>query len=186
MASTKAHHLLAFLIISSMAQWAVFAGLHATTNGQDLISTTCKQTLYFDVCMSSLRSNPLSQTADLEGLAAISINLTMAYATEMITHVTDLKGHVKTLDHDTFMAGCLNDCLDEYADAVENLRQSAEALGQRSYGAVNDLVSGAMTDSDTCEEGFTEVPGNVSPLTEKNEYFFKLCSISLAITKLLA
>ncbi|KAK1308189.1 hypothetical protein QJS10_CPA09g00012 [Acorus calamus] len=87
--------------------------------------------------------------------------------------------------NDSYINQCLSDCLNEYSDAVNNLRQSSTALEEQSYMDANEFVSAAMTDSDTCEDAFGEKPGYESPLTERNDYFAKLCSNSLAIAKLL-
>lgn len=154
-------------------------------DGQDLLLATCRKTLYMEVCVSSLGSDPRSRGADVEGLAAIALDLSLVHGSETIAEMRKLNGRVNG-SKDEYMAGCLSDCLEEYSDAVENLRQSAEALGEKSYDMVNDLVSAAMTDSDTCEEGFKEKPGYVSPVTKRNQYFYKLCSNALAITKLLS
>ncbi|KAL6010506.1 hypothetical protein ACLOJK_000939 [Asimina triloba] len=178
-ASSKVRLLLSVILIFSITGWSV-------SDGQDLIAATCKQTLYFDVCVSLLKSDPRSHTADLQGLLAISLNQTIAQGQQMIGNLTALKDHVDHVsgEDDSYVAACLNDCLVEYSDAVENLRQSLEALGKEEYEHVNDLVSAAMTDSGTCEDGLEEETGHFSPLWDSNDYFWKLCSISLAITKL--
>ncbi|XXG81578.1 hypothetical protein AAC387_Pa09g2175 [Persea americana] len=187
MTPNKAYKLLGglLLLVLSIAQLGVCARPHGTGDGQDLILATCKETLYVEVCVSSLGSDPRSRGADLEGLGAIALDLTMVHGSETISQMKRLNGQ-KNVKRDAYMAGCLRDCIEEYSDAVEDLRQSADAIKEKMYDTVNDMVSGAMTDSDTCEEAFNERPGYVSPLTERNQYFYKLCSNALSITKLLA
>ncbi|KAL5572279.1 hypothetical protein UlMin_021876 [Ulmus minor] len=145
---------------------------------EDLVSDTCKKTLYFQVCSSSLKSDPRSQTSDLQGLASISLNLSVTNGAEILSYISSLKS-------DKSVSGHLSDCADLYSDAVQNLEESVQSINDKSYDMVKSLVSAAMTDADTCEDGFKEIEGVDSPLTERNQYFNKLCSNSLAITTLL-
>ncbi|KAJ0031883.1 hypothetical protein Pint_13601 [Pistacia integerrima] len=124
---------------------------------RDLVSFACNNTLYVEECLSSLRSEPLNETSDLRGLASIALNLSIAHGEET---------------------------KEEYADAVQNLEDSVHALRIRYYDKVNTLVSAAMTDSDTCEDCFGETEERESSLTERNQYFHKLCSNFLSITNL--
>lgn len=160
-------------------------------NDTDLITSTCRHTLYFDICMSTLKSYPDSRNADVEGLAVISLDACIAHAEETVAYVKQLmRGEASTAGPagggDEYENQCLGDCLTEYSDALDDLSESVRQLQRGDYDSVNAMVSGAMTDSDTCEGGFGERPGYNSPLTERNSYFSKLCSNSLAITGLLS
>lgn len=146
---------------------------------QDLVSFACNNTLYVEECLSSLRSDPLSETSDLRGLASIALNLSIAHGEETKGYIDDLKSKNGSESR------CLNDCTEEYADAVQNLEDSVHALRIRYYDKVNTLVSAAMTDSDTCEDCFGEIEEGESLLTERNQYFLKLCSNFLSIANLL-
>ncbi|KAJ9183677.1 hypothetical protein P3X46_007500 [Hevea brasiliensis] len=138
-------------------------------NSKDLISATCNHTLYYEV-------------SDLQGLADIALNVSIAYGVETVARIGDLKSEAK--GNDT-LSSCLDECTEEYSDAVENLQEVVEALNTRSSETVKTLVSSAMTNSDTCEESFEETP-YASPLVDRNQYFSKLCSNVLAITTLLS
>ena len=48
----------------------------------EFIKKTCKNTKYFNLCISSLKSDPTSSVSDLKGLASIMINIGMANASE--------------------------------------------------------------------------------------------------------
>ena len=155
-----------------------------TADQEDLVSSTCKKTLYFQVCVSSLRSNPQSQTSDLRGLAVISLNLSIANGVNTLSYISHLKSEA-AYNGSQSMLGYLSDCIDVYSDAIQNLQDSVQALNDKSYDTLQSLVSAAMTDSETCEDGFKEMKGSSSPLTEQNQYFSQLCSNFLAITTLL-
>lgn len=179
MASSRALNIIAsFCLLSSFV--LLGTSTRQLNQQQDLVSFACNNTIYVEVCMSSLRSDPLSETADLRGLASIALNLSIAHGKETKYHIHDLKS--KSVSE----SRCLNECKEEYGDAVENLEDSVHALRIRFYDEVNTLVSAAMTDSDTCDDCFTEIDQvRENPLTERIEYFHKLCSNFLSITKLL-
>ncbi|XP_064975195.1 pectinesterase inhibitor-like [Musa acuminata AAA Group] len=171
-----------YLLFSFSFTFMAALGLSDDT---DAISSTCNHTLYFDVCMSTLTSRPSSRRADVYGLAAISLDVGITHAKATISYAKSLSKQ-KGFAGGTYASVCIADCLEEYKEAVQSLRDSTGALRSGSYDTVNALVSGAMTNSDTCESAFGEKPGLQSPLTERNGYFFKLCSNSIAITNLLA
>ena len=155
----------------------------SSSSDDDLISKTCNQTSYSDVCMATLLISNFTMTttnnATVHDLAVISINATVAYAADTSAVIAAILNG--SADH--FSEQCLSDCLEQYGDAVDELQESMAALGSCDYETVNAKVSAAMTNSDTCEGGFQD-EGVSSPFTERNELFFKLCSNTLAIVKL--
>ncbi|WOL06517.1 hypothetical protein Cni_G15251 [Canna indica] len=189
MASPPLSLALLFAVIAVMAAAADTAPADDDdigNNSADLIAAACNRTQYYDVCVSSLtpRVGATRGGVDLRGLAAISIGAGVAHAKATMSYARSLRKQ-KGFATDAYVSGCLGDCLEEYGDAVDSLHRSTAALRRGSYEKVNELVSGAMTNSDTCEGAFADKPGLHSPLTERNEYFFKLCSNSIAITSLL-
>lgn len=156
--------------------------LSANETGIDLIRKTCDHTLYKSLCMSSLQSDPNSLKTDLKGLATIAINLAKANATDTSEQINKLFNTTT----DPFIQDCLTDCSENYADAVDQLGNSIAALDSKAYNDVNTWVTAAMTDADTCEEGFTAEPGHKLVLGDRNTVFSQLCSNVLAITNLLA
>ncbi|KAG8657162.1 hypothetical protein MANES_03G045700v8 [Manihot esculenta] len=136
-------------------------------NSEDFISTSCSHTLYYQVCASTLRSDPRSKTADLQGLARIALNISKSYGVATVAHIGDLKSEATGNES---LSSCLDECREEYSEAVENLEDVVEALNARSLENVKTLVSSAMTYSDTCEESFEEIQ-LASPLVDRNLYF---------------
>ncbi|XP_061361805.1 putative invertase inhibitor [Gastrolobium bilobum] len=163
--------------------------LQNTQEVEDFVTATCKHTLHFQTCVSSLRSVPSSKTSHLKGLAEIALNLSTTYATKTLSYVYELKSSAASGTNNNYTSSCLSDCVEEYSEAIENLKDSAEALANGEYDTVDTLVSAAMSDAETCEDGFKDMlsddNASNSPLTERNCYFSELCSNALAITKLL-
>lgn len=173
--------LLALLLrLTSSADAQPLAG----ANAPDLVTETCKHTMYFDICMSAFQSNPQSATSDLKGLVAISIEASLAYAKETAAHMRKLKYDARHANQSE-MWQCLRDCLEEYDEGMNDLVQAAEALKEGALDTVNLMVAGATTNADTCESGFQESQLLQSPVADRNGHLMKLCSNSMAVAKLL-
>ncbi|KAL5717580.1 hypothetical protein ACHQM5_010562 [Ranunculus cassubicifolius] len=153
---------------------------------EDLITTTCSRTYYVDLCLSTLRADTRSQKADLKGLAKIALDISHANATNIISHLreskpqNDASGHLKS-----YYLSCVEDCVDEYQDALGNLEEANTALDSNWFATADSFTTAAMTDSETCEDGFIDYEDIKSPLTEKNRMFSNLCSNALAILDIL-
>ncbi|CAB4279327.1 unnamed protein product [Prunus armeniaca] len=86
---------------------------------------------------------------------------------------------------DPFALVCLKDCLQLYSDAITTLRDAVGAFLRGDYNTANIWVSAVMEAPTTCEEGFKEKEGEVSPLKNENYNLFQLCDIALCISHLL-
>ncbi|KAJ9185953.1 hypothetical protein P3X46_005521 [Hevea brasiliensis] len=152
-----------------------------THQTSDLVTKTCDQTLYKDLCNSALASAPESEVTDVQSLAKFALKMTSLNAVEIHKRISLLFN----TSSDEFIKQCLTDCSEIYTDATDQLEDSMVALDFKSYNDVNTWVTAAMTDAQSCEDGFNEKSGIVSPLSDINKKFTQLCSISLAITNLL-
>lgn len=122
----------------------------APQNDQDLVSFACNHTLYPEICISSLKSDPRTKTAsDLKAIASIALDQTATQATQTESYIDELleKSHGS---YGQTNGRSLEDCQEEYSEAVEDLREATAALNHGKYDDVNELVSGAMTDCQTC------------------------------------
>ncbi|KHN45043.1 Putative invertase inhibitor [Glycine soja] len=110
---------------------------------------------------------------------------TLSYVHELQSNSSAANGS----NNNIYASRCLSDYAEEYSEAIENLKDSKEALANGDCDQVDTLVSAAMSDAETCEDGFKDMQSgdsdSTSPLTERNRYFSELCSNALAITKLL-
>ncbi|XP_027333396.1 putative invertase inhibitor [Abrus precatorius] len=189
MASRKTFNQL--LLMSCFVLLGQCGRIHNTEGGEDLVTATCKHTLHFQVCISSLKSVPGSKTSNPKMLAYIALNLSTTYAAKTLSYIYELKSSFAANgpNNNIYVSRCLSDCAEEYSEAIENLQNSAQALLNGEYDKVDTLVSAAMSDAETCEDGFkdmlSEDNDSTFPLTEYNRYFSELCSNALAIRKLL-
>lgn len=165
---------------------------HNRQQEYDLVTATCKHTLHFQLCITSLKSVPGSNTSDPKVLAEIALNLSRTYAAKTLSYVYELQSNSSAANgsnNNIYASRCLSDCVEEYSEAIENLHDSKEALASGDYDQVDNLVSAAMLDAETCEDGFRDMQiedsDSTSLLNKRNIYLSELCSNALAITKLL-
>ncbi|XP_027359590.1 pectinesterase inhibitor 10-like [Abrus precatorius] len=125
--------------------------IHNTEGGEDLVTATCKHTLHFQVCISSLKSVPGSKKSNPKILAYIALNLSTTYAAETLSYIHELKSSFTANgpNNNIYVSRCLSDCAEEYSEAIENLRDSAQALPNREFDKVDTLVCAAMSDAET-------------------------------------
>ncbi|KAL5551240.1 hypothetical protein UlMin_001416 [Ulmus minor] len=156
----------------------------------DLIQDTCKKAsdndsnIPNDFCVSTLEANPKSQTATtIEELALSAIDITISNGTSISSTISNL---LKNTTVDPFVKSFLQDCSELYSDAVDSLNDAEAAIKIKDFATANSDTSAAMDAPSTCEDGFKEKKGVVSPLTNHNNLFFQSTAIALAFTNMVA
>lgn len=92
---------------------------------------------------------------------------------------------IKDPSTSTIASTCLQQCQETYNDALDNLQNAISAIAARDKGTLNSMLSAAMTDYETCEDGFAELPISSSPMAVADELLSKLASNCLAIATLI-
>ncbi|KAI8572514.1 hypothetical protein RHMOL_Rhmol01G0205100 [Rhododendron molle] len=159
-----------------------------TATAQNLIYETCKTCSRFDpnvnfgFCTSSLQAAPASRCAALVSLGKISIRLVHYNVTDTRCQVKQL---LKKKKLDPFVKECLQDCLGLYNDAISSSKQAMKQYDSKNYADANTHLSSVMDAASTCEDGFMEKQGVVSPLTKGNNDTFHLSAMALSIVHLI-
>ncbi|KAK9101099.1 hypothetical protein Scep_024529 [Stephania cephalantha] len=161
---------------------------HGAKSTNNLVPKTCKQMvqgdpqLRYNFCIAALEG-PASKNHvnDLQGLGLVAGNLIKANASGIFSHIETL---LKQKGLEPFYKGCLLDCQELYSGAIDEVRSAIDAFNLKDYFSANIRGSGVMDDSVTCEDGFKEKKGVVSPLTKMNDDMFQLCVIFLSITNM--
>ncbi|XP_057807525.1 putative invertase inhibitor [Salvia miltiorrhiza] len=154
------------------------------SSSESLINSTCKAmaaanpNVKFGFCATSLQAAPASRCASSRGLGVIAIR-------GLRYNVTDTRCFVKQLLRsrawEPYVAQCLRDCLDLYSDAIPAAKLAMRYFSQRRFGDANVQVSSVMDAATTCEDGFAERSGVVSPLTKRNADAFQIGAMALSI-----
>ncbi|KAK4363446.1 hypothetical protein RND71_018687 [Anisodus tanguticus] len=141
---------------------AFLSGTAATAAAStSFIKTSCKITTFPDVCVASLSGYAQAIKNNQENLVktALSVSLDRAESTkEFVTKLLKFKG-LKPREYEA-----IKDCVEETSDSVDRLSKSVSELKDmdRSHGNdfqwhmsnVETWVSAAITDENTCTDGF--------------------------------
>ncbi|KAK8650464.1 hypothetical protein V6N13_140103 [Hibiscus sabdariffa] len=172
-----------FLLISTSTSHGL------TASNTSLIRKTCKKcaqsdpNLSYNFCVTSLQAAPNSHCADnLRQLGKISIKLLGRNLTNSRSYIKEL---LKNKRMEPFVRSCLHDCFDLYSDAILTAKQAIQDYKAKRYDDSNIDVSSIMDAATTCEDGFKEKEGVVSPLTKRNSDTFQLSAISLSIINMI-
>ncbi|XP_009594970.1 21 kDa protein-like [Nicotiana tabacum] len=157
------HILTVFLIIavftsSSFTESVSAARPAAGDTNTEFIRTSCKSTTYPNLCFSSLSGRATAIGVSPQLLAHES--LTVSLETAQSTSAMMLKlAHVQGLTPRE--VGAMHDCVEELSDTVDELRKSLGEMKQLrgkdfdlKMSDIQTWVSAALTDEDTCTEGF--------------------------------
>ncbi|KAK9144834.1 hypothetical protein Sjap_004737 [Stephania japonica] len=177
---------LSCLFFSSFTFALYFHGAYGATD--NFINGTCTQiasndpNVNFTFCIATLQvAMKNNSVGGLEGLGLATMNL-------MKTNVSGIIFQIKNLLNqqglEPYHRNCLMDCHELYSDSVDALNVASQSFASKRYFDANIQVSAVMDASTTCEDGFSEKEGEVSPLTSMNNVMFQLCAIALSITNM--
>ncbi|XP_076899044.1 putative invertase inhibitor [Bidens hawaiensis] len=168
----------------------LFSLLFISIHGQDLIYDTCKTSSQQDpnvklqFCTTSLQAAPASHCADVKGLGMMSIRLTRYNITDTRCYIKRLlKNNTTRLD--PYVKSCLKDCFELYSDAISGIKQAMQSYNSKRFLDANVQITSVMDATTTCEDGFKQKRGVVSPLTKRNDATFQLSAITLSIMNIL-
>lgn len=151
--------LLIFLSLTHFSTTAasVARALSGVTN-TEFIRTSCSTTTYPKLCYASLSNQATIIRSDprLLAHAALSVSLDTAKSTSsMMVKLSQSHGMTPR------EVGAMRDCVEELSDSVHQLKRSLEAMPQRrgfnfalTMSDIQTWVSAALTDEDTCMDGF--------------------------------
>lgn len=124
-----------------------------------------------DLCVTSLRSDPRSSSADVKGLVHITFELVQS-------NVTDTFGQVKALletTTDPDVNKSLNDCFGLYKKSVSTTLPDAISALDSSLELAGILINEVKSNAEDCERDFTDGPNSrKSPLGDWNLVAFRL------------
>ncbi|KAI6696213.1 hypothetical protein NL676_016332 [Syzygium grande] len=157
-AKSFATTLLFFLAIASYTSPSSALRDLACGASTEFIRTSCSKTSYPQLCFSSLSTHAAAIQTSPKILASTALDVTLndaCSASAMMANLSRSQG-LKPRE-----AAAMQDCVEELSDAVDELRRSIAEMkdmkGQdfeRKISDVQTWVSAALTDEDTCSDGF--------------------------------
>lgn len=146
-----------------------------------LIHTTCKNTPFFDPCVSTLQADPRSSTAanvaELAHIAADSVN---AKSIATLNQITGLLKSAK----DPNLKKALQECVDKYNAIIKaDIPTAIEAIDKGNPKFAVGSATDAANEAQICENGFANTVK--SPITVSNKVVHDLSSVLSSIASLL-
>ncbi|KAL1215427.1 Cell wall / vacuolar inhibitor of fructosidase 2 [Cardamine amara subsp. amara] len=166
-----------FLLVTIAFSSSALISAKSNTN---IIQSTCKTTHYYNLCVSILKSDPRSRTADTKGLAAIMVGVGMTNATSTATYIS---GNLIAATHDPVLTKVLQDCSDKYTLAADSLRLTIQDLDHETYDYASMHVLAAADYPNVCRNIFQRAKGFVYPaeIRGREESLKRICSVSSGI-----
>lgn len=189
-----------------MASGASIAGVHAVlsvflvaaasapaptavpSSSKYSLEEACKQTAgHHDLCVATLSADPSAKSAGTSaaGLARVALQAAQQNASETATFLSSIYDDDSLENKTALLQQCLEDCGERYESAVEQLSDATSALESGAISESEALVAASQAEVKLCQKGCQAVPEHKNILTERNREVDQLCSIALAITKLI-
>ncbi|KAA8523357.1 hypothetical protein F0562_009780 [Nyssa sinensis] len=130
-------------------------------NPNDLVRSSCVHASYPNICLRTLSSyaRPANNPRDL---AKAAVEVSLCRARKVYGYLPSLRSGSKREQ------GALLDCVDQLADSVDELSNTLAELKHLRSGTfrwqmsdAQTWVSAALTNEETCLDGFREVDGKV-------------------------
>ncbi|CAH2053495.1 unnamed protein product, partial [Thlaspi arvense] len=142
----------------------------------DIIDKTCKQTPDYTLCVSLLRSDPRSSSADVVGLGLILVDKIKALGTETLGQI-NVAYKTKPM-----LKRALDECNGRYKTIVDvDVNTAIVAIKGNPKFAEGAIVD-ASVEASVCERGF---PKGQSPVTGLTQRMDKICDVTRAIVRML-
>ncbi|KAA8549159.1 hypothetical protein F0562_000843 [Nyssa sinensis] len=154
------------VLIFVLLAWVTHLRPAAAGNGDSYVRDACSVTQHRDICIHSLASfsNTAKQSPSKWARAGVSVTISEA---KMVAQ------HLIKLKQGRSMRGrngvALSDCIECFQDTIDNLHRSLGVLrklnGQAfntQMGDVTTWLSAALTDEDTCLDGFDGEQGSLT------------------------
>ena len=150
--------LLILLVILASTKPSLASRDIAPKPNTDFIRTSCSATIYPRICFSSLLRHADSIQTSPKVLTATALNVTLAAAKSTSALFLNLSQSHGLKPREI---GAMKDCLEVLSDSVNELRESIAEMGKLNGSDFQDImndietwVSAALTDEDTCTDGF--------------------------------
>ncbi|KAK3188143.1 hypothetical protein Dsin_027704 [Dipteronia sinensis] len=161
----------------------VFFFLTIQVSAHDLINDTCKKTHFYDLCVTTLRSDPQSSKADVQGLARIALAKLLAKANDTLNHIDNLFS--RRSFRDVHLFDVLYACSIEYNDMVYyDLPVAIHGLAKGNATIAETSADLIATDAHTCGKGLKRYP-KLSQLVSENKLVRELSLVVKTIIKIL-
>ncbi|CAN4088054.1 unnamed protein product [Withania somnifera] len=147
----------------------------------DLMNDVCAKTNKPAICLSALNGDSRSKCANLEGLAIISIDISL----KNMESTRDFVNSLLKQAIDVALKTRYDSCLENYNDSVDELKELPSFLKSKDYIGLNVHASAALDGPATCDDNFSTPPIEAPQLKAASDKLIALIDIILVISNLL-
>ncbi|XP_038978702.1 putative invertase inhibitor [Phoenix dactylifera] len=122
---------------------------------KDVCSKISGGSVDYNFCVQALEADPKSEAADVLGLAAISLKLSIANATSIESKIMEFLKNVS----DPTTKESMETCSHLYENTtITVLKQSADFIASKNFTAAEDVIGSASIVGIICAEELRETP----------------------------
>ncbi|XP_021763026.1 pectinesterase inhibitor 6-like [Chenopodium quinoa] len=168
----------------------------AFVDGTNYVREACSVTRYQDLCVKSLASysNNAKRSPSRWARAGVSVTISEVKVVSQYLDTTRKHGHIRGTRNRAALADCvecIQGALDDLHKSLGVLRRLSSGVFKEQMGDVLTWLSAALTDQDTCINGFEGVRRGrknkqISMLCDKVQNASYITSIALALVNKLA
>ncbi|KAH7859655.1 hypothetical protein Vadar_003832 [Vaccinium darrowii] len=134
MASNSISYIFSFLLLFSCIWTQLFADSNEKAKqNNDLVEKVCSKVVWPNFCLETLRPYPGSATADLSGIATISVDLALSNGSKAKSLINKLSKLVRDPTNKTV----LNDCSNYFDVAIGDINAAKNYLVAKDYVNAN-------------------------------------------------
>lgn len=155
-------YMIMFFIPFSFAEVKNHNASSWSSSSKDLVQTSCAHASYPNICLRTLSSysGPANNPRDL---AQAAVKVSLSRARKASNYLKQLQSRSKKEQ------GALKDCIEQIGDSVDELSKTLSELKHLRSGSgfrwqmsnAQTWVSAALTNDETCIDGFKEIDGKV-------------------------
>ncbi|KAL2608990.1 hypothetical protein R1flu_027563 [Riccia fluitans] len=131
------------------------------SSGATGLQKACNQTLYYDVCMQSLRDYPNANSSNPLDLVKIALYAASESVSEELERARELQNQTSSDGNLTIAATA---CMDNLVDSLDEINQTMDRLDnwdvanlENELADLQTWMSAALTLEDTCRDGFQDL-----------------------------
>ncbi|KAL6224302.1 hypothetical protein ACLB2K_003157 [Fragaria x ananassa] len=136
-----------------------------TSTASHLVRTSCQHASYPNLCLHTLSTSPAQTPRDLAQAAVV---VSLSRARKVSAFLSQLSHTSSSSSTPKRQRVALGDCVEQVSDSVDELKRTLEELHHLheetfrwQMSNAQTWVSAALTNDDTCLDGFQEVDGEV-------------------------
>ncbi|XWS38941.1 hypothetical protein CRYUN_Cryun18bG0006900 [Craigia yunnanensis] len=160
-------------------------GVGVKTVSDPQVKSLCEKTDQPALCLASIAPF-FNGKSDLPSVIEMLIKAGTEQTKQAIATATKMAADPKS---DPKTMSRFNDCKENYDDALDNMEEATDAIPLKDVGTIATMVSAAISDYGTCDDGFTgqpnPIPEGVSPMAKINENLMNIAGIILSLTNMI-